>query len=104
MDSLWAVLLAIGVPSATVAYCFRMFQKKYEKREAKREELEKAREKNEIMIIRGLGAAIALGEANAIAIRDKKCNGDMTEALKYAQQVKHEQKDFMNEMAVKAMF
>ncbi len=104
MDGLWTVLLSIGVPSATFGFCFWLFQKKYEKREAKREELEKAREKNEIMIIRGLGAAIALGEANAIAIRDKKCNGDMTDALEYARQVKHEQKDFMNEMAVKAMF
>lgn len=50
-----------------------------------------------------MGAAIALGEATAIAVRDKKCNGQMDKALEYAQLVKHEQKDFMTELAAKAL-
>ena len=114
MDGVWQVLLSIGVPSSVVGFCFWIFQKKYEKREKereekreeaehKREEAERARIKKDVLIIRSMGAAIALGEANACAIRDGKCNGELTAALEYAREVKHEQKDFITEIAAKAL-
>ena len=34
-------------------------------------------------------------------IPDAHCNGDMHAALDYAQKVKHEQKNFLNEQALK---
>ena len=55
-------------------------------------------------LIRSVGAAIALGEATACAIRDGKCNGELSAALSYAQNVKHEQKDFMTEQGVKNLY
>jgi len=55
-------------------------------------------------MIKGIGAAIALGEATAHAIQDGQCNGEMACALEYARQVKHEQKDFLNEQGVENLF
>ena len=49
-------------------------------------------------------SSLALGEATARAVQripDAHCNGDMHAALDYAQKVKHEQKDFLNEQALK---
>jgi hypothetical protein len=99
-----SVLTLMSIPSAFTGFCFWVIQKSINKKEEKRDEADKAREKNEILLIRSVGAAIALGEATAHAIRDGKCNGEMSAALEYAQKVKHEQKDFMSEQAVKNMF
>ena len=101
---LTVILAFMGVPSAVTAFCFWAIQKNITKRDAKRDELDKAREKNELLLIRSVGAAIALGEATAHAIRDGKCNGEMSAALEYAQKVKHEQKDFMTEQGVKNLY
>ena len=71
------------------------------------EEREKAREKNEVLIIQGMGAAIALGEATAEAVQripDAHCNGDMHAALEYARKVKHEHKEFLTEQSVQALY
>ncbi len=96
-----AVLILLGIPSAVTGLCFWAIQRSIVKRDKKRDERDSAREKNEILLIRMSGAAIALGEATACAIRDGRCNGEMTSALEYAQRVKHEQKDFMTEQGVK---
>jgi hypothetical protein len=98
------ILAFLGVPSAVTGMCFWTIQKNITKRDAKRDERENAREKNEILLIRSVGAAIALGEATACAIRDGKCNGELSIALAYAQKVKHEQKDFMTEQGVKNLY
>ncbi len=98
------ILVFWGVPSAVTGFCFWMIQKNITKRDTERDELDKAREKNEILLIRSVGAAIALGEATARAIRDGKCNGEMSTALEYAQKVKHEQKDFMMEQGIKNLY
>ncbi len=99
-----AMLVFMGVPSAFTGLCFWAIQKSLTKRDNKRDEREKDREKNELLLIRSVGAAIALGEATAHAIRDGKCNGEMSAALEYAQKVKHEQKDFMTEQGVKNLY
>jgi len=98
------VLAFMGVPSAVTGLCFWAIQRNISKRDAKREELDKAREKNELLMIKGIGAAIALGEATARAIKDGKCNGELAAALEYAQKVKHEQKDFLTEQGVKNLY
>ena len=57
-----------------------------------------------LKLIESNWAAIALGEATAKAVQripDAHCNGDMHAALEYAQKVKHEQKNFLNEQALK---
>ena len=98
------ILVMMGVPSAVTGLCFWVVQKNITKRDEQRDEQEKAREKNEILLIRSVGAAIALGEATACAIRDGKCNGELSAALSYAQKVKHDQKDFMTEQGVKNLY
>ena len=98
------LIIIMGIPTAVTGFCFWRLQKRLEKSETRTEEREKAREKNEVLLIRSVGAAIALGEATAIAIRNGKCNGDMERALEYAQKIKHEQKDFLNEQAVKNLY
>ena len=98
------ILVMMGVPSAVTGLCFWVIQKNITKRDTERDERDKAREKNEILLIRSVGAAIALGEATACAIRDGKCNGELSAALSYAQKVKHEQKDFMTEQGVKNLY
>lgn len=81
--------------------------KEKEEREERQKEVdarEKVREKNELCIINCVNASLALGEATARAVQripDAHCNGDMHAALEYAQKVKHEQKDFLNEQALK---
>lgn len=113
-----AFIAAMGIPSAITGFCFWLLQRKIQKRDdeekkerearqKKMDQRESAREKNEIYMIKSIGAAIALAEATAKAVQripDAKCNGDMHQALEYAQQVKHEQKDFLNEQALKNLY
>ncbi len=82
----------------------RTTKKEREERQNQLDEREQIREKNELCIINSVNAAIALGEATARAVQripDAHCNGDMHAALDYAQKVKHEQKNFLNEQALK---
>lgn len=116
--SLVAILGAMSIPSAITGFCFWLIQRKINKRDeidkaerVKRQkfldEREATREKNELYIIKSVSAAIALGEATARAVQripDAHCNGDMHAALDYAQTIKHEQKDFLHEQAMKNLY
>lgn len=100
---LQALLIAMSVPSAVTGLCFFLIEQKIKKNQAKLEEKEKMREKNEILIIKSNMAAIALGEATATALKNGHCNGETEAALEYARKVKHEQKDFLIEQGIKAL-
>ena len=92
-----ALIVAMSIPSAFTGFCFWMLQ----------DEKEAAREKNEILMVKSIGAAIALGEATAEAVSripDAHCNGDMHAALEYARKIKHEQKDFFVEQSVHEIY
>lgn len=105
--NIWELLMVMSVPSAITGFCFWLLEKKIEKRDREQDEREKAREKNELLLIRSTGAAIALGEATAKAVQripDAHCNGDMHAALEYATKVKHEQKDFLAEQGIHALY
>lgn len=113
-----ALVIAMSIPSAITGFCFWLLERKISKREeiekAEREERQRsldereaAREKHVLYLVKSVSASIALGEATARAVQripDARCNGDMHAALEYAQQVKHEQKDFINEQAMKNMY
>ena len=108
-----AIVIAASIPSAITGFCFWLIEqniqkraekerKEREARQAKVDERERAREQSELCIINCINASLALGEATARAVQripDAHCNGD----LEYAQKVKHEQKDFLNEQAIKAV-
>ncbi|MFA7636403.1 MAG: serine/threonine protein kinase [Monoglobales bacterium] len=102
MDITNAVFL-IGLPSSVTAFCFWLLQRNINKREKQREEREKIREENDFLLSKEVGAAIALGEATARAIRDGKHNGEMSAALEYAKKVKHERKDFMERQSIRSL-
>lgn len=76
--------------------------KREDSREKQEDARNEARKKNEVLLIKLVGASISLGEATAVSVQrlDPMCNGDMKKALEYAQTVKHEQKDFLNEQGV----
>lgn len=109
------LLIIAGVPSAVTGFCFWIVEEKLSKREAtmkemqekhhkESEEKEKLREESQFITLQSVNAAIALAEATARAIQripDAKCNGDMKQALQYAQQVKHEQKEFLTRQGIK---
>lgn len=94
-----AIVVAAGIPSALFAFYIHRLEKRMDAKE-------KAREEHEVLILKSVNASIALGEATAEAVAripDAKCNGDMHAALDYAREVKHEQKDFLNRQAVRAI-
>lgn len=97
--SIWQLILLLGIPTALTAFFFRRIEKRMD-------EKEKAREEHEFLVVKSVSAALALGEATAEAVQripDTHCNGNMHAALAYARQVKHEQKDFLNRQAIKAV-
>ena len=84
-----AIIVAASIPSALTGFFFWLIEQSIQ---------------NELCIINCVNASLALGEATARAVQripDAHCNGDMHAALDYAQKVKHEQKDFLNEQALK---
>lgn len=98
------LIIAFSIPSAITGFCFWHLERKMEKREKKREEEEKIREKQEFLMVKSIGAAIALGEASAIALKNGHTNGETEAALKYARAVKHEQKDFLTQRGIEAIY
>ena len=96
-----AMLVFMGVPSAFTGLCFWIIQKNISKRDNERDKKDLARERKELLLIQSVGAALSLGEATARALRDGKCNGEMSAALEYANKVKHDQRDFLTEHGIK---
>ena len=100
--------------SALVGFFFWLIQRninqldaeEQRRRTARQQELdqrEQVRYQHELYMLKSIDAAIALGEATARAVQripDAHCNGDMRAALNYAQKVKHDRKDFLNEQAL----
>ncbi len=101
------LLIAAGIPSAITGFCFWMIERRISKRQKEADRKEAARRKNELIVIEGVNAAIALGEATARAVQripDANCNGDMHRALEYAEKIKHKHKDFMTEQGVESIY
>lgn len=95
-----AFVAAMGIPSAITGLAIRRLEKRMDKKDA-------ARRQNEIILIEGMNAAIALGEATAKAVQripDAKCNGDMSGALAYATEIKHKHKKFITEQGIDALY
>lgn len=102
-----SIIALMSIPSAITGFCFWLLERKMEKREAKREKKEEIREKQEFLLVKSIGAAISLGEATAEAVSripDAHCNGDMHAALEYAREIKHEQKDFLTQQGIEAIY
>ena len=81
-----------------------MIQRRLAKRDEEPDRRDAARERNEVLLVRSVGAAIALGEATATAMKNGHANGETEAALEYARKIKHEQKDFLTEQGIKALY
>ena len=114
---LWAFVAAMGIPGAIFGFLVWNFQRKItnqdkqrekekEAAQKKAEEKERDREQLELFLIQSTNAAIALSEATARAVQripDAHCNGDMHDALEYAANTKHAQKDFLTQKGIQAL-
>ncbi len=98
---IWETLLMLGVPSAIVGGVIALGFRRLETKQAKREE---ARRKYEVCQLKTITAVMALSKANAIALKNGKCNGETKAALEYLDQVKHEQRDFLREQGIEHLF
>ena len=95
------------LPSAITGLCFWLIENKIQKESRNREEREKLREQQQLFLVKGVNAAITLGEATAKAMQripDAKCNGDMHVALEYAEKIKHEQRDFLEKQGIHQIY
>lgn len=102
MEHLLTLLIAC-LPSAVTGFCFWGIQRRIQKADKNRENREQLREQQELFLVQGVNAALALGEATAKAVQripDAHCNGDMHAALNYAAKVKHEQRDFLAKQGI----
>lgn len=98
------LLIAMSIPSGITAFCFWLIEQKIKKQQAAAEKKEEIREKSEILIIKSVMASIALGEAAATALKNGHANGETEAALKYAREIKHEQRNFLAEQGIKGIY
>lgn len=97
MKELWAIILAAGIPSTVSSLIITWFVKRQSERD-------KAREQINILLVQGVGASISLGEANAIALKNGKSNGETEKALAYAKDAKHNITNFLTAQGVKHIY
>lgn len=100
----FAVIAAMGVPSAIMGLIVWSLKKRIDAREKDQDEKNSAQQKLMVLLVQSTRASIALGEATAHAMQRGHTNGDMEEALKYAANVKHEQKNFLAEQGIHNLF
>lgn len=96
------LIIAASIPSAVTGFFFWLFERKIRARDAEKEKEQKKKDETlkeqNVLLIKQISASLALGEATAKAVQkipDAHCNGDMHQALEYAQSVKHDYKDFL---------
>lgn len=108
MENVWTIIGASGlfslVVGGIVGLFFRRIEKRMDKEDKARQEREEARRKYEIFQVKTLTAVTALSKANAIALKNGKCNGETKAALEYLDNVKHEQREFLTEQGIDHLF
>lgn len=94
MDSIVSVTLTLltSVISGLVLFIIKRHFKKQEEIEKQRTEI---KNKGNVLILRSINALGKLTVANAIALRDGKTNGELTDALKSYELVEKEMYDYL---------
>ena len=62
LNFLATLVIAMSIPSAFTGFCFWALERKISKRQEEADKKDAARIQNEIIVIEGVNAAIALGE------------------------------------------
>lgn len=101
-----AFIAAMGIPSAIMGLITWRLERRIDKREKEQAAQEQGQKDLFVLVVQGTNAAIALGEATARAVQripGAHCNGDMHDALDYAADIKHKQKDFLTRQGVSSL-
>jgi len=90
------VAIIISIASSIVSgMVLFLLQHYFKKKTKKDEEMDMAKAKENILIIKSIDAVGKLTYANAIAIRDGKTNGEMHEAMESYNEAKQEMYDYL---------
>ena len=103
-EFVWLFIAAMGIPSAVMGLLIGWLKKSIDRREKKRE---KNTEKLMLMIMQESRATNVLAAATAKAVQripDAHCNGDMTEALRKAEEIQTKEKEFILDQGIKHIF
>lgn len=106
MEFIMSILSSWGIPTALTGLFFWKLQRDLAKKDKAREERERNREKLDMVILKSTTASLALGEATAKAVQripDAHCNGDMHAALKFAEDTKKRQEDFLRKKGLQSI-
>lgn len=106
-EFVWLFIAAMGIPSAVMGLLIGWLKRHIDKKEAHREEKEKNTETLMRMIMQETRATNVLATATAKAIQripDARCNGDMTEALRKAEEIQTKEKEFILDQGIKHIF
>ena len=107
MEFIRAVLIQAGLPAAVLGLGIWFLEHRLgqllDKRQKLQDERDLKRMKYELCQLNMTVASMALAEATARAVEripDAHCNGDMHQALEYAEKVKNEQREFLRQQAI----
>ena len=101
------ILTFWGIPTLITGLLMWILKRRIDKAEKRREEREKNTEQLMLLIMKTSRATNVLAEATARAVQripDAHCNGDMTAALKEAEDIQKEEKEFMFDQGIKHVF
>lgn len=108
--NVWQVIAGLvatmSIPSALFGIAARKLERRIIAKEAEESKQDASEKELMFLLVQSTGAAIALGEATARAVQripDAHCNGDMHDALDYAADIKHKQKDFLTRQGVSSL-
>lgn len=100
------IIKLFGIPSLVTGAIIGIWQRRQDKREAARERREVNREKMELFSLQELMAVSAISRATAEAVQripDAHCNGEVKAALEYERDIRHKQRDFLEELGIHAL-
>lgn len=107
MGLIIAFLAAMGIPTAITGFLVWWLKRHIDKKDRERETREANTEKLMLMIMQNGKAAVVLAEATAKAVQripDAHCNGDMTAALKRAENIQKEEQEFLLAQGIQHIF
>lgn len=99
MEALKIILTAAAIPSAVIAFCVWLLQRRITKNEERREAKIKQQESLQMVILDGLNGCMRLSRASAIALKriDAHANGDITAALQDIDDTMQRQRKLLTE-------
>lgn len=103
----WLLAFVSLIPTTLMGLLAWHYKRRVERHQKEQEAQERNKEQFEFMNTQAIWAAIALAEATARAVQripDAKCNGDMAKALQYAEEAKHQQKDYLAQRGIHALY